>query len=48
VVIVDNTNEDVDRVIMSDDTTGTGIKIPSMLIGKADGMKIKSFIADHD
>jgi extracellular elastinolytic metalloproteinase len=36
-VIIDNTNEDVKNVIMSDDGTGTGIRIPAMLIGKKEG-----------
>jgi hypothetical protein len=33
-VVVDNNLEDVKNVIMGDDGTGTGIRIPSMLIGK--------------
>ena len=29
---------------MSDDGTGAGIRIPSVLIGNADGQKLKKFI----
>ena len=32
-IIMDNKNEFVDEVLMSDDGTGGGIRIPSMLIG---------------
>ena len=33
VVVVDNRTEDVTNVVMGDDGTGTGIRVPSMLIG---------------
>jgi minor extracellular serine protease Vpr len=36
-VVVDNNQEDIKNVIMGDDGTGTGIRIPSMLIGKEHG-----------
>jgi len=36
-VIIDDTNVDIKSVIMSDDGTGTGIRIPSMIIGKKEG-----------
>ena len=36
-IVVDDKMEDVQYVIMSDDGTGSGIRIPSMLIGKSDG-----------
>lgn len=39
-VVIDNKNEFVDEILMSDDGTGGGIRIPSMLIGKKDGDKI--------
>lgn len=39
-IIVDDHNENIDGVLMSDDGTGGGIRIPSMLIGKKDGMKL--------
>jgi hypothetical protein len=36
-IIIDNKNEDITGVVMSDDGTGAGIKIPSVLIGSKDG-----------
>lgn len=36
-VVADHQQEDIQNVIMGDDGTGTGIRIPSMLIGKAHG-----------
>ena len=36
-IIIDNQNEDIDGVVMSDDGTGAGIRIPSLLIGNKDG-----------
>jgi hypothetical protein len=38
--------EEVKYVIMSDDGTGVGISIPSMLIGKTEGNKLISFLKD--
>jgi len=43
-VIIDDENEDVKHVIMSDDGTGTGIRIPAMIIGKKDGQILKDFL----
>ncbi len=43
-VVVDKKMEDVEYVIMSDDGTGSGIRIPSMLIGKNDGNKLMSWL----
>ena len=39
-IIVDNRAEMIDEILMSDDGTGGGIRIPSMLIGKNDGDKL--------
>ena len=36
-IVVDDKIEDVQYVIMSDDGTGSGIRIPSMLVGRSDG-----------
>ena len=36
-IIIDTLNEDIENVVMSDDGTGMGIRIPSLLIGNADG-----------
>jgi len=46
-IVMDNTIEDVTNVIMSDDGTGMGITIPSLLIGKSDGDILKEFLEDH-
>ncbi len=43
-VIIDNTDEDVRDIIMSDDGKGAGIRIPSMLIGKKDGKVLRDFL----
>jgi hypothetical protein len=43
-VIIDDQNEDIKHVIMSDDGTGTGIRIPAMIIGKKDGQILKDFL----
>ena len=43
-MIIDDTFEDINKVIMSDDGTGTGIRIPSMLIGKKEGQILKDFL----
>ena len=43
VVVIDNVYENITNVIMGDDGTGTGIRIPSMLIGKDDGAKLREF-----
>ena len=42
-VVVDSRAENVTNVIMGDDGTGTGIRIPSMLIGKTDGEMLIEF-----
>ena len=36
-IIIDNRPEMIDEILMSDDGTGGGIRIPSMLIGSNDG-----------
>ena len=36
-IVIDNRAEMIDEILMSDDGTGGGIRIPSMLIGKTDG-----------
>ena len=40
IIIDDKEKEDISKVTMSDDGTGAGIRIPSMLISKSDGEKI--------
>ena len=44
IVIDDNGVEDVNDIVMSDDGTGAGIRIPSMLISKSDGAKLIDFL----
>ena len=43
-IIIDNREEDVDSIIMSDDGTGAGIRIPGLLICKEDGQKLLNFL----
>lgn len=43
-IIVDDNEEDIDNIIMSDDGTGGGIRIPAMLIGRTDGKKLIDFL----
>lgn len=43
VVVIDDRVENITNVIMGDDGTGTGIRIPSMLIGKDSGKILKEF-----
>ena len=44
IVIDDREKEDISRVIMGDDGTGGGIRIPALLISKTDGDKIIEWI----
>ena len=43
-IIVDQSSENVTSVVMSDDGSGAGLRIPSVLISKSDGDKIIEFI----
>ena len=43
-VIIDNTALNIKDIIMSDDGTGAGIRIPSMIISKRDGDILKEFL----
>lgn len=43
-IIVDNTDEDISNIVMSDDGTGGGIRIPAMLLGKEDGQKLINYL----
>ena len=43
-IVVDSSEEDVTDVVMSDDGTGGGIRMPSMLISKRDGLKLIDFL----
>ena len=48
VVVIDDRDEDISNVIMGDDGTGTGIRIPAMLIGKTSGKILKDFTVTSD
>lgn len=43
-MIIDSKNEDVTDVMLSDDGTGAGIRIPSMLINRKQGELLKSHL----
>ena len=43
-IIVDNKDESVNSIIMSDDGSGAGIRIPSLLISQDDGEKLINFL----
>lgn len=45
-IIIDNREEDIDLqdIVPSDDGSGAGIRIPSMLISKKDGDKLLDFL----
>lgn len=43
-IIVDDHAEDITTVLMSDDGTGGGIRIPSMLIGKTHGANLMDWL----
>lgn len=43
-IVIDSSDEDIQYVAMSDDGTGAGIRMPSMLISKKDGLKIIDFL----
>lgn len=36
-LVIDNTNEDLNKLIMSDDGSGAGLRVPSVMISKKDG-----------
>jgi hypothetical protein len=43
-VIVDNKVENITRIVMSDDGSGAGLRIPSMLISYEEGQKLLDFM----
>lgn len=45
-IVVDDKAEQIEDVLMSDDGTGGGIRIPSMLIGKKDGEKLLTWLSN--
>ena len=45
-IIVDNKNEDITDLVLSDDGTGQGIRIPAILVNKHEGEQLKQFLID--
>lgn len=43
-IVVDDKADKINNILMVDDGTGSGIRIPSMLISKKDGEKLIKFI----
>jgi hypothetical protein len=43
-IVIDTSDEDIEKVVMTDDGTGAGIRIPSMLISKDDGEKLIKYL----
>jgi hypothetical protein len=43
-IVIDNSDEAIENVVMTDDGTGAGIRMPSMLISKDDGQKLLDFL----
>lgn len=46
-VIIDTLNENIKDVILSDDGTGAGIRIPAILIGSKQGKVLKDFYLEQ-
>ncbi len=46
-LIINNEIEEIDRVLMTDDGTASDIFIPTILISKSDGDKLKEFFNSH-
>ena len=46
-IIIDNTDENIYNLIIADDGTGSDIYIPTVLISKKDGEKIKKYLLEN-
>jgi hypothetical protein len=46
-IINNNEDENVDNILMMDDGTGSDIYIPTIIINKVDGEKLKKFLYTH-
>lgn len=46
-LIIDNTDEDISRVVMADDGRGRELTIPGVLISKKDGKILTDYIEEH-
>ena len=47
-IVIDNSDENIEEIVMSDDGTGAGIRMPSMLISKNDCKKLIDFLQTAD
>lgn len=43
-IVIDSSSEDISKVVMTDDGSGAGIRMPSMLISKKDGKILIDFL----
>lgn len=43
-IVIDSSSEDISKVVMTDDGSGAGIRMPSMLISKKDGKVLIDFL----
>jgi len=43
-VLINDSDEDIDNIILSDDGTGGGIRIPSLIISKTEGKRLIDFL----
>ena len=43
-LVVDHTQDDFDKLIMSDDGSGVGLHIPSIMISNSDGKFIEKYV----
>lgn len=44
IIVNNNRFEDIDKIVMSDDGSGAGLRVPAMLISYKDGQKLKEFL----
>lgn len=48
VIIINNNDDDINEIYMMDDGTGKDIKIPTLLISKTDGDKLKKYFLESN
>lgn len=48
VIIMDNSIEPTEKVMMSDDGFGYTVQVPSVFIGEEDGLAIANFIREQN
>lgn len=47
-IIIDNSAESLENILLVDDGTGSDIRIPAVLISKSDGQLIKNYIIKNN